>query len=127
MEKERRKHPRCRLARDDAFVLDHDSGKVATLMDLSLEGMQLSYLPDKFTCGQWNTIDIFIDKQNHFLIAGLACEVVYDAACLMENSSFSSVMDLRICGIRFNRLTDLQREKLGHLISGAAGAFALTT
>ena len=118
MEIERRKHPRCRLADEDVFVLDQCSDKVATLIDLSIGGMKLSYSPEKFACNQWASIDIYAGKQNRLLIAGLTCEIVYDAPSLMENGSFRGI-DVRTCGVRFNELTEFQKDNLSLVMACA--------
>lgn len=121
MQIERRNHPRRLIAADSVFVVDHCSEKVGTLIDLSVGGMQLSYLPEKFTCNQWTLIDIMADEQNQCLITGLACEIVYDVASLMENGRFSG-MDVRVCGVCFNRLTVVQKNSLDQLLARVASA-----
>ena len=105
----------------DVYALDSCSGKVAKLSDLGAGGMQLSYLPDKSTCNQWTFIDIFIGEPNQVLLSGLACKMVYDVVGLMENGNFSG-MDVRLCGIRYNGLTDTQKEKLSNIIENVVTA-----
>jgi len=121
MKPERRNTPRCLMAGKDMFVLDHCSGKVATLSDLSAGGMQLSYRPDKSTCNQWTFIDIFTGYRNQILLSGLTCKMVYDVASLIENGKFSG-LDVRLCGVRFNRLTGAQQEDLRKLLENVTTA-----
>ncbi len=91
------------------------------LRDLSAGGMRLSYSPGKTSCEQWTSTDIFTGEHNRILIADLVCEVVHDIASLMENGSFSGT-DVRVCGVRFKKLTDAQKENLEKLFIGAATA-----
>lgn len=121
MKPERRKIPRRLMAGEDMFALDHCSGKVATLSDLSAGGMQVSYRPDKSTCNQWTLVDIFTGERNQILLSSLTCKMVYDVASLIENSKFSGV-DVRLCGVRFNRLTDAQKENLSNILENATTA-----
>jgi len=116
MKTERRKHPRRLMTGKDVFVLDQCSGKVGMLRDLSTSGMQLSYPPDKSTCNQWTLTDIFTTERKQALLSGLACKMVYDVASLIENGKFSGT-DVRLCGVRFNGLTDAQKETLNKMIA----------
>lgn len=121
MKTERRNHPRCLMVGKDVFVMDHCSGKVATLRDLSVSGLQLSYPPDQSTCNQWSVIDIFTGERRQTMISGLTCKMVYDVASLAENDRFSG-SDVRLCGVCFNGLTDGQKDNLSKLLSESATA-----
>jgi hypothetical protein len=117
MKIERRKYYRHTLRNNEVFILDPHAKKVAMLKDVSMGGMQLRYLPDAFTNDQCALIDIVSGEKNKILISGLSCNMVYDFADLMENGSFSG-MDVRRCGVRFNRLTDTQKDRLGQIMEG---------
>ena len=121
MKRERRKHPRHRLAGNTFFVLEQCSAKLAMLSDLSAGGMQLSYSPDEGIGHQWTSVDIFNGGRGQILISGLVCKTVYDVPSLMENGSFSGT-DIRICGIRFDSLTDTQKQSLDILLASVASA-----
>ncbi|WP_372683365.1 PilZ domain-containing protein [Desulfosarcina sp.] len=121
MKTERRNYPRRLMAGKDVFVLDHCSGKVGTLRDLSVSGLQLSYPPDQSTCNQWTLIDIFTGERERIVISGLTCEMVYDVASLAENDKFSG-SNVRLCGVCFNGLTDGQKDNLNKLLSDVTTA-----
>ena len=87
-------------------------------MDLGSGGMRLKYFPDISTCTQWISTDIFTGEPNRVLIRDLGGKMVYDIADLMENGSFSG-SDVRICGVRFERLTDAQKDDLEKLFQHA--------
>ena len=91
------------------------------LRDLSAGGMQMSYPPDKSTCNQWTLIDIFTGERNQVLLSNLTCKMVYDVASLTENDKFSGT-DVRLCGVRFNGLTDAQKENLNKILENATTA-----
>ena len=116
MKTERRSNPRRRMAGKDVFVMDQCSGKVGMLRDLSTCGMQLSYPPDQSTCNQWTLTDIFTTARKQALLSGLACKMVYDVASLIENGKFSGT-DVRLCGVRFNGLTNAQKEILNKMLA----------
>ena len=119
MKTERRNYPRRPMAGKDVFVMDQCSGKGATLRDLSKSGMQLSYPPDQSTCNQWTLTDIFTTERKQMLLSGLAGEMVYDVASLIEDGKFSGT-DVRLCGVRFNGLTDAQKKVLNQMLADAA-------
>lgn len=121
MEKERRKHPRLRLAEETVFVIDPCSGKVARLSDLSGGGMQMRYAPREFSCHGWTRVNLFTTGRNPLLISALDCKAIYDIAGLMENGSYSG-MDVRFCGFCFDRLTDSQKAGLEKLLESVATA-----
>lgn len=121
MNNERRNNPRCLMVGKDVFVMDHCSGKVAMLRDLSAGGLQLSYPPDQSACNQWTLIDIFTGQQRQIVISGLTCQMVYDVAILAENDKFSGT-DVRLCGVCFNELTDAQKENLSKILENATTA-----
>lgn len=81
----------------------------------------MSYSPGKTNCDQWTSTDIYTDEPNQILIAGLVCEMVYDVASLTENDSFSGT-DVRNCGVRFEGLTDAQKDNLEKLFISSATA-----
>jgi hypothetical protein len=121
MKTERRKTSRCLMAGKKVFVLDRCSGKVGMLRDLSASGLQLRYPPDQSACNQWSLVDIFTGKRRQIVISDLTCELVYDLASLAENDTFSGT-DVRLCGIRFKRLTDVQKENLSRMLENATTA-----
>lgn len=121
MKTERRKHPRHLIAGSRMIALDRCSEKVATIRDLGTGGMQLGYLPESTICHPWAFIDIFTEQGGRILIADLSCKTVYDIASLTENSSYRGT-DVRICGVRFGRMTVGQKERLEQLLESAVSA-----
>ncbi len=120
MKRERRKDPRRRLAGNIVYVLDKNSAKLATLNDFSAGGLQLSYIPTSQAIDdQWTLVDICAGAQPPMCISGVVFETVYDITSLMENGTFSG-MDVRICGVRFDSLTEAQRKRLEMLLANSS-------
>ena len=117
MKTERRKYPRYPLKNREVFILNRHAEMIAMLKDISLGGMQLRYLPGAFTDGECALFDLVSDKNSPVLISCLSCSKVYDLADLMEYGSLSG-KDVRCCGLRFNRLTDVQKARLHQIMEG---------
>ena len=117
MKTERRKYPRYPLKNNEVFILDHHSEMIAELKDISFGGMQLRYLPGAFADDQCALFDLVIGENNSVLISCLSCDKIYDFADLMENGSFSGKA-VRCCGLRFNGLTDAQKDRLRQIVEG---------
>ena len=124
MKIERRKYPRYPLKNNEVFILDRHTEMIAMLKDISFGGMQLRYLPGAFADGQCALFDLVSDENNPVLISCLSCNKVYDFADLMENGSFSG-KDVRCCGVRFNRLTDVQKDRLHQIMEGRPAEWVL--
>ncbi len=119
MKRERRKFPRRRLAGNMVYVLDKNSAKLATLNDFSAGGLQLRYFPDRAIDHQWTLVDICTGAQPPTCVSGVVCETVYDITSLMENGTFSG-MDMRVSGVRFDKLTEAQRKRLEMLLANSS-------
>ena len=104
--------------------MDRHTEMIAMLKDISFGGMQLRYLPGAFADGQCALFDLVSDENNPVLISCLSCNKVYDFADLMENGSFSG-KDVRCCGVRFNRLTDVQKDRLHQIMEGRPAEWVL--
>ena len=117
MKIERRKYPRYPLKNNEVFILDRHAEMIAVLKDISFGGMQLRSLPDAFSDDQCALFDLVSDEKNPVQISCISCNKVYDFADLMENGSFSG-KDVRCCGVRFNKLTDVQKDRLHQIMEG---------
>ena len=117
MKIERRKYPRYPMKNNEIFILDRDAEMIAELKNISFGGMQLRYLPDAFADDQCELFDLVSGDNSPVLISCLSCHKVYDIADLMENGCFSG-KDVRCCGLCFNRLTDVQKDRLHHIMEG---------
>ena len=117
MKIERRKYPRYPVKNNEVFILDRHAEMIAVLKDISFGGMQLRSLPDAFSDDQCAMFDIVSDEKNSVLISCISCNKIYDFADLMENGSFSG-KDVRCCGVRFNGLTDVQKDRLHQIMEG---------
>jgi hypothetical protein len=130
MQFDRREHPRFHTSLQ-AFVNMHDQhGSIhvlGQLLDISLSGLALSYLPEIYgslPSSETDTaikLDIFISGQSMFL-EGFSSQLVYDLG--LPSFSPITVVSTRKCGLSFTHLNDFQTTALRHFIRRSSYAFA---
>jgi hypothetical protein len=119
MQFERRKKPRYAVADREIIVMCAYSCNVAAVCNIGAGGMQLQYVSESDRGDQWTRIDIFAGKSDRILAAGLGCRVAYDVKSLMEGGTFSG-LNVRLCGLEFMELTQVQEIFLNQLIARRA-------
>jgi hypothetical protein len=110
---ERRRCRRLRAA-DGAFAFMKDeTGLVGRIIDISREGLSVSYLPKGLMAGSLKEIDI-VHYGDRFLIEDVPVRRISDIA---DTGPFpSSQLPLRRMGARFGELTSEQSSRLEYFI-----------
>ena len=111
----RRKHFRYPVTGDEILVLGRYSNNVAVVRNISMDGLQVEYINGRREGDQWTKIDISGDRQTHFMVPSVQCEVVYDISVLPENRTYTG-MEARRCGLHFFELSEAQNTQLRQLL-----------
>jgi hypothetical protein len=113
---DRRSHRRHQVQALGVTVMFRGCDAPAGLIDISLGGMAVLYipagpgLPDAVVC------DLIAVGSESALARALVCRTVYDIAELTEGRSFRGSATRRR-GFRFSRLKEEQKHEVEHLIS----------
>ena len=113
---ERRKFRRVSVPADEFFAYCHETKRMTTVMDIGMGGLKIECYPSAENSPDAMTIDIYTLPQERFHMAGIPCRVVYDIANLAEDSTFSG-SNSRIAGLKYEKLTDEQKDKLEHVLN----------
>jgi hypothetical protein len=113
---ERRKFTRVPVLADEFFIFCHETKRMTAVMDISMGGLKIECYPSAESRPDVMTIDIYALPQSRFHMAGIPCRVVYDIANLKEDSTFSGSQS-RISGLRYEKFTDEQRDKLAYFLN----------
>ena len=113
---ERRKFARYTLPAHEFFAYCRETKRMMPIMDISLGGLKIECYPPAEGRLDAVTIDIYTLPQERFHMAGLNCRVIYDIASLAQGSTFSGSYS-RIAGLRYQALTDEQKERLEHVLA----------
>ncbi len=115
MRAERRHFPRYSVQPNKFVVFCHDSLMTANIKDISQGGLRFEYFPSNGDKAEWKMVDILHQEKTRFYLPDLACNIIYDVLNLEENRSFSGSQS-RVCGLKFERLTTRQENKLEDLL-----------
>lgn len=113
---ERRKFQRHTISEGSLFICDHGSNNLVAVKNISSDGLQFVYFPDKCNASDCGLIDIMQHSGCYFCVAGVCCRIVYDIPSLAEDLSFSGIRT-RVAGVEFADLTEKQQEKLSELLA----------
>jgi len=116
MEVDRRKHPRYRLNNGEFVAIGRNTDMLAFVQNAGAGGLQLQYVSEIGRADQWQRLTIIGGNCSQILIADVSCQVAYDIQSLMEEGSFRG-LNVRLCGLAFNELTQLQENILYQLIA----------
>jgi hypothetical protein len=118
--KERRKHTRYQLPRNEVFAYSPELKMSATITDISLGGLKIEYFPAVKNTANRATIDIRGGHPRRFYMSGIACKIVYDIKHLSENRTFSGTR-CRVCGLKYELLSKRQKIILQMLLENFDG------
>ena len=113
---ERREFTRISVPPDEFFIYCHETRRMTVVMDISMGGLKIECYPSAGSRPDAMMIDIYALPQGRFHMAGIPCRVVYDIANLKEDSTFSGSQS-RISGLKYEKFTDEQRDKLEHVLN----------
>lgn len=119
MSKDKRRYTRHAITSESLFIASLNSGKYASVRNISLAGLALEHFAGAGDPTDWTSIDIFMSGPDPLYLPKIMCRVIYDIAELSENSTFSGSA-IRICGLKFGSLRDEQGKKLAKLLNSRA-------
>jgi len=113
---DRRSHRRHQVQALGVTVFCRDCDAQAGLVDISLGGMAVNYIPAGTGWPDSTVCDLVVAGAESALPRALACRTVYDIAELAEGRSFRGNATRRR-GLRFSRLKEEQKHEVELLIS----------
>jgi hypothetical protein len=116
MEAERRHYVRRAPTAHPLFVFFRQASRLATVRDISQDGLKAQYTPPAAGSPDWTRIDIFVKNVRRPVFFSVPCRVVYDLPQLSENESFTGGPS-RVIGLHFQDLSDKQRLRLNSLLA----------
>ena len=119
MRKDKRRYPRHTITNESLFIASLNSGKYASVRNISLTGLALEHFAGAGDSTDWTSIDIFMSGRDLLYLPKVKCRVIYDIAELSENSTFRGSA-IRVCGLKFHSLRDEQGKKLVKLLNSRA-------
>lgn len=112
----RRKFKRASLPPEEFFVYFYETNSHAVVMDISMGGFKIECYPYAGSKSDSITVDIYAFPEGRFHMIRVPCRVVYDIANLVEGGTFSGSHS-RICGLKYEKLTTEQKDKLEYLLN----------
>ena len=77
--------------------------------------MKFKYFPIVDAKADLKEIDLLMEDQTRNYLSAIHCKVIYDINDLEENGTFTGSRT-RICGLKFEKLTSEQEQKLRDII-----------
>ena len=115
MKHEKRLHPRCSTTEAEFRVFSQGAKVIGRLANIGQKGLAFRYTPKPGVGANFKRIDILRTGPNQWLLPEVVCEKTYDISVLTENQTFTG-SETRLCGLRFIRLTKVQKERLAILL-----------
>ena len=119
---EKRLFPRCSTSEGEFMVFSHDTKIIGQLVNISQKGLAVRYTPQPDHTTEFETIDVLGIYPQRLLLLEIGCEKTYDISVLAENLTFTG-SETRLCGLKFLRLTGMQKEKLSLLLKKCETGF----
>ena len=110
---DKREYDRHIAQNDVSVMLRNGSVEVGQLLNISVNGLALSYISGDKKIEGW--FRIYIYSRDHFFLVNTPFRVVSDSQ-IDDTPLFETIIKKR-CGGQFGELTDRQRSHLGHFIA----------
>lgn len=110
---DKREYDRYRVQSDVSVMLRNGSVEVGQLLDISVDGLALSYISGDKKIEGW--FQVYIYSRDQFFLINLPFRVISDS--LIDDSSLFRTIIKKRCGGQFGELTDQQRSHLDHFIA----------
>jgi c-di-GMP-binding flagellar brake protein YcgR len=114
---EHRKHKRLGVETLAFAAFRPEFKKLVRIRNISRSGLACEYLVHKgMNQGSSESeIDIFL-SDDKFYVPKLPCRVVYDTKIAKHEKIFNHTMENRRCGLKFGKLSEIQRKQLEFFI-----------
>ena len=115
MVSERRGHYRCKVDRDEMFVMGCHANHVAIVSDISEGGLKFEYMWGHFSEDWWTKINVLQADTRRVLVSAASCEIVYNIRNLVEDDTFTGA-EICHCGLKFIKMTVEQKSLLRQIM-----------
>ena len=114
---ERRKYKRMAVETVAFAAFRPEFKKLVRIKNISRSGLACEYLVHKGMRqdSSESEIDIFLSNDK-FYVPKLPCRVVYDTKIAKDENTFNHTMENRRCGLKFGKLSEIQRKQLEFFI-----------
>jgi hypothetical protein len=110
---EKREYDRYEVSNDVSIILRNGSIKVGQLINISVDGLALSYISGDKRINGW--FEIYIFSRDQFFLRNIPFRVISDS--LIEDMTLFSTIIKKQCGGQFGELTNEQWSQLDHFIA----------
>ena len=110
---DKREYERYPVQGDVSVMLRNGSVEVGQLLNISVDGLALSYISGDKKIDGW--FRIYIYSRDQFFLMNMPFRVISDSQ-IDDPSLFNTIIKKR-CGGQFGELTDQQRSHLDHFIA----------
>jgi len=113
---EQRQYERLEPPQNSAFVVFRpEFSKIGPINDISRGGLGFTYLcpaDNEVPATETSYIIDIIASHNSFHLTNIPCTLVYDAEADNDQSTFMPDLVKRLCGLKFDPLTEVQEKQI---------------
>lgn len=117
---EQRQYERLDLPQSSAFVVFRpEFSKIGPINDISRGGLGFTYLSradNEVPVAETSHIIDIIASNNTFYLSNIPCSLVYDAEADKDQFTFMPDLVNRLCGLKFDQLTEEQEKQINHFL-----------
>ena len=110
---DRREYERYNVSNDASVLLRNGNNHVGQLLNISIDGLALSYVSGDKRIEGW--FHIYLFSREKFFLKNIPLRVVSDS--LIEDTTILNTLVKKRCGGQFGKLTPFQRSCLDHFIA----------